>query len=168
MGIEYGDTFTVFSKKPEKEKEFYKRVEEAKEELKKKGHITFFMKKWLLWNISSRKGNTLLKYKDMVIDKDRSSGRPMYKAFYVKVERGQCRTTNPEWVAFLDMKDGFVREENRELPPLEKSRYELSETRKEKEKLEAEITELKEKMEGQKKVKNASIKGKAKGQKKDI
>jgi len=144
--MEIGDEIYVWDTL-DKLNEFKDRVKNAREEVKEKGFILFYMDSWYQ-NLRSPKAkmfykNTITKFKPMEM-----GGAPIYKPHYVyfvpfKNNDGKllsrCRTSNAEEIAFLDMKKGVVREDSRELSPYEKQ---IVETQK----LKLEVEELKKTM----------------------
>lgn len=112
----------------EKWDEFYRRVEEARKEVKAKGRIVFYVDKSYRYHHKKRPSfiykQTITGFRPIA-----QGGMPRYKDHRVSFivvrtadgrELSRCITSNAEEVAFLDMKDGIVREENRELTPFEK------------------------------------------------
>jgi hypothetical protein len=146
-----GQEFLVFED-PDKKEEFYSRVKEVEKELKTlpKGnrYITFYMTRDYKRNFSP---NTRILYKEVVRKIDRVDGHPHYKPHFISIRQGRIRTSNPEEIAFLDMKKGFVRAEDRELSPLEKEKMELQRIKEEKNKAIEEILAMRETIEKQKK-----------------
>jgi len=148
--MEIGDEIYVWDTL-DKLNEFNDKVKNAREEIKEKDFVLFYMESWYQ-NLRSPKAkmfykNTITKFKPMEM-----GGAPIYKSHYVYFTPfrnndgkllSRCRTSNAEEIAFLDMKKGVVREEARELSPYEKQ---VAETQK----LKQDLEELKKTMEDKK------------------
>jgi len=131
----------------ERTNEFLDRVEKAREELRDKKRITYFIDKSYKWSYKKRPSflykQTVSSFRPLEL-----GGAPRYKDHKIQFivvsvngrELSRFITSNPEEVAFCDMKEGIVREENRELTPMERNQLE-------KLRLEKEVAELKAKLE---------------------
>jgi len=159
LKMDYGDEISVFNEK-EKVDEWKKRSRKIEEELKNlpegEKFITFLMKRNYSHSYSL---NTKLQYKQTFLGWRTTTvgDLPKFKPHLIHFRLGRVKLYDPEQIAFMDMKEGFIREADRELTPYEK-------VQKEREELETRVKELESKAE-KKEVKNASAKGKAKGKK---
>ncbi len=144
--LEVGDELLVWDDKAKRD-EFYKRVKEIKKELEEKKFIVFYIDKSYKWHYK-RRPRFVYKHTVTGFRPIEMGGAPKYKDHVISftVTRGvdgteysRCKTSNPEEAAFLDMKEGIVREENRELSPFEKQAKELARLKAEKEELEKEL-----------------------------
>jgi len=102
--------------------------------------ITFFQTKDYKYNFSP---NTKIKYKEIIDKIDRNTGRPLYKTKNIVVRLGRVRTSDPEQIAFLDIHEGYKRDSDRELTPLEKEKKAIETARIEKEELERKVADMK-------------------------
>lgn len=140
--MEIGDEIYAWNF-PEELKEFKERVKKADKELEDRKRITFYMEVGYQRSHSPKiklfYKNTITKFKPMEM-----GGQPVYKDKYIqfvpyRTNEGEllsrCITANPEQVAFLDMKEGFIREEDKPLTPLQKKTLEARKLKEELEKL---------------------------------
>lgn len=152
--LEIGDELLVWDAKAKRD-EFDKKVKEARKELEDKKFIVFYVDKKYKWHYKKKPRflykQTVTKFRPIEM-----GGAPVYKDHTVSFtltrsadgkELSRCKTSNPEEIAFLDMKEGIVREEDRELTPYEKQAKELAELKAEKEKMEQELAKSKEEKE---------------------
>lgn len=102
--------------------------------------ITFYQTKDYRYNFSP---NTKIKYKEVIDRMDRMTGRPEYKSHYINVRLGRVRAADPEQIAFLDIHEGYKRDSDRELSPLEKEKKLIEQARIEKEELERKVADMK-------------------------
>jgi hypothetical protein len=102
--------------------------------------ITFYQTRDYKYNFSP---NTRIKYKEVIDKIDRMSGRPIYKSHYINVIAGRIKTASAEEIAFLDIHNGYKRDSERELTPIEKERKALDDIKKEKEAYETKILDMK-------------------------
>jgi hypothetical protein len=129
--LEIGDELLPWANTDEEHDEFDKSVESARDEVKALPQgaksITFLMKKEYKNNHGQ---HSKILYKRRVNAFNPKTGAPDYKDHTLKFNWGMIRTSNFEEIAFLDMhKEWFIRENNRELTPMEKMAKELEEAK---------------------------------------
>ncbi len=123
--VKNGDVQYPFNS-PEKVEEFLAKVKDAEKEMRSKPSgekfIVFYMKKDYA---KTNRANTKILYKETVAGFHPLTRMPHYKPHYITILRGNCKTSNYEEIAFLDMMNGFVRENNRELSSIELERVKI-------------------------------------------
>jgi len=172
--LEIGDEIYVWDN-PEKVEEFKRRTEEAREEIKEKGRIVFYVAKSYKFHYKRRPSflykQTVTGFKPLEM-----GGAPKYKDHYINFKevlfndgRRMARfiTSNPEEVAFLDMKQGIVREEERELSPYEIQILEKKKLEQRVAELEARLSKNKESEEIKKEIKQEKKRGRPKRKESD-
>lgn len=143
--LEIGDELPVWNEK-DKIQEWNDRTTKAEEELADKKRITFYISKEYRYHYKLAPAflykQTVTAFRPLEL-----GGAPRYKDHYcyfkaINMPDGRklsrCVTSDPEVVAFLDMTNGIVREENRELTPLEQLAIDKKKLEEEKRELEKE------------------------------
>lgn len=146
--VEVGDDIYVWDD-PRKIDEFLGRVEQARDELYEKHRITYYIANSYKYHYKRRPSflykQTVTGFRPLEL-----GGMPRLKDHIIQFieavmpdgnRRARCITSNPEVVAFLDMKQGIVREEHRDLTPAEKQQLEKLRLEKKVAELEAKLAE---------------------------
>jgi hypothetical protein len=148
--IKVGDTQYCFNT-PEKVEEFLSKVKDAEKEMKGKPSgekfVVFYMKKDYA---KANRPNTKILYKETVASFHPVTRMPRYKPHYITILRGNCKTSNYEEIAFLDMFNGFVREGDRELSSIELERVKVLQQQKQIYELQKKLEEKDEELRSQK------------------
>ena len=144
--VDVGDDIYIWDD-PRKVNEFLGRVEQARTELYDRHKIVYYVANSYKYHYKHRPSfiykQTVTGFKPLEL-----GGTPKLKDHYIRFieitnadgrRMSRYIAYNPEQVAYLDMKDGIVREEERELTPAERQQLE-------KLRLEKEVAELRAKL----------------------